>query len=80
MVVLYLLTASCEDWLDVNKDGAFSSEERVTDHDGAGIVLQTPDGKRFRADMTKADVTIEQVGPLRACIRLEGKHASVKAL
>ena len=65
-------------WLDVNKDGVFSSAERVTNSNGAGIVLQTPDGKRFRADLTKADVAIEQAGPLRACIRFEGKHASAK--
>jgi len=63
-------------WLDVNGDGRFSEEERVTGSEGAGIVLTTPDGSSFRADGSKAKLSIEQAGPLRGCVLVEGKHAS----
>jgi len=63
-------------WLDADADGAFSDGERVTGPDGAGIVLTTPGGTSFRADLAEAEATVEQAGPLRACVRLAGKHAS----
>jgi len=56
--------------------GGWLSFPAVVRLDGAGIVLETPDGRRFRADMARAEVTIEQAGPLRACVRVAGKHAS----
>ena len=63
-------------WHDRNGDGEFSDDERVTDSEGAGIVLVGADGKRHRADLSLATTTIEQHGPLRACIRIEGTHAT----
>ena len=41
----------------------------------SGIALTDPDGHVFRADGSKAEVKIEQAGPLRACVRIEGSHA-----
>ena len=63
-------------WLDLDSDGAFSEAERITSYDGAGIVLKTPDGRSFWADKTTATITMEQKGPLRACVKIEGKHAN----
>ena len=63
-------------WLDADADGEFSESERVTADDRAGIVLKTPDGKTFRADRAKAELAVEQAGPLRVCARAKGRHAS----
>ena len=65
-------------WLDGNGDGRFAPGERVSDSRGAGIELTTPAGKRFRADLRTAKMSIEQSGPWRACVRIEGRHASAK--
>ncbi len=62
--------------LDRNGDGRFSDDERVTRGESAGIALRTPDGETFTADLTAAEATVEQDGPLRACVRLEGRHTS----
>jgi len=63
-------------WLDTDGNGEFSDHERVTGSEGAGIVLTTRDGNSFRADAARAKLTVEQAGPLRACVRIEGKHGS----
>ena len=63
-------------WLDVNEDGQFSDDERLTDDRATGIVLIATDGRRYRADLSLATWTVEQHGPLRACIRIEGRHAA----
>lgn len=65
-------------WLDTNKDGRFSADEQVAGPDGAGIFLTTPDGEAFRADLAAATLTIEDSGPLRACVKMEGLHGSAK--
>lgn len=62
--------------LDHNQDRKFSEDERVTCSDNAGIILRTPDGETFTADQATAQVKVEQNGPLRACVRWEGQHAS----
>ncbi len=62
-------------WLDADGDGKFADDERITGPDGAGIVLATPDGRSFRADLSEAKMTVEQAGPLRACVRVDGHHA-----
>jgi len=61
-------------WLDRNGDGEFTEDERVTDGSAAGIVLVGPNGKRFRADLSHANMTMEQLGPMRACVRIDGDH------
>ena len=63
-------------WLDHNGDGEFSDSERVTDGRETGIVLRTPDGKPYWADLSLATSTVEQHGPLRACVRYEGRHCA----
>ncbi len=63
-------------WLDRNGDGHFSDGERITRDNGSGIVLTTPDGQSFAADLATADIAVEQAGPVRACARISGKHAS----
>jgi len=66
-------------WIDRNRDGRFSNEERVTAPERAGIELKTPDGHAFWADAAQAELTVEQSGPLRTCIRVDGKHAATEA-
>ena len=61
-------------WLDHDVDGEFSAAERLTDGEGAGIVLIGVDGTRYRADLSLATWTVEQHGPLRACVRIDGRH------
>lgn len=52
-------------WLDLDGNGSFSNNERVTSVEGAGMTLTDPPGKVFRADNTDARVKVEQAGPLR---------------
>jgi hypothetical protein len=56
-------------WLET--DG----EKKITAESGSGIALTDPDGNVFRSDGSKAEVKIEQAGPLRTCVRIEGSHA-----
>jgi hypothetical protein len=65
-------------WLDANNDGRFSADEQVTGQDDAGIFLTTPDGNVFRADRAPATLTVEDSGPLRASVRIEGVHGSAE--
>ena len=60
-------------------DAVWLGSRRVTGGADAGIVLKTPDGKAFRADGTEAELTIEEAGPVRACVRIDGKHAAGEA-
>jgi hypothetical protein len=63
-------------WLDCNGDGRFTDEERLTQANGAGIFLQTPDGRTFAADQAKVELAVEEAGPIRACVRITGRHAA----
>jgi hypothetical protein len=56
-------------WLET--DG----EKKLTAETGSGIALTDPEGNVFRSDGSKAEVKVEQSGPLRACVRIEGSHA-----
>ncbi|UCG49900.1 MAG: hypothetical protein JSU94_08970 [Phycisphaerales bacterium] len=63
-------------WLDLDGDGQFSQRERVTSAEGAGMTLVDAQGTVFRADNTGARVEVEQAGPLRACVRIEGAYTA----
>ena len=64
--------------LDLNQDGRFEPDERVTDP-SADIVLWDDRGRSFSGGHeggSRAEMLVEQAGPLRACVRIEGHHAS----
>jgi hypothetical protein len=64
--------------LDGNGDGKFSDSERVTASEDAGIILTAPDGQTFRADLSSAHLTVDEFGPLRASVRIDGRHQSAR--
>jgi hypothetical protein len=57
-------------------DAVWLDGKRVTASEGAGIHLTAPDGQVFRADLGRAHLLVEESGPLRACVRIEGRHSS----
>lgn len=61
--------------LDVNGDGRFAKDERVTDG-GGGICVVDANSMRFTSTHAPAEIVVEQSGPLRACVRVSGGHAS----
>jgi hypothetical protein len=63
-------------WLDLDGDGNFSKNERVTSAKGTGIMLTDSQGKVFRADNADVRIKVEQAGPLRTCVRVEGAYAA----
>jgi len=65
-------------WLDLDGDGKFSQRERVTSAEGAGMTLTDAQGTVFRAENADARVKVEQAGPLRTCVRIEGVYAASK--
>jgi hypothetical protein len=60
--------------LDLDGDGDCEADEQITASDEAGLVLTAPDGEAFRADQGPAKIVVEEAGPLRACVRIEGAH------
>lgn len=68
--------------LDLDGDGRLSEEEAVIRAAPPGISVVDEQGKPF-GDVIRqsrpAQVAMEQAGPLRACLRIEGKHSSGEA-
>ncbi|MBI4623737.1 MAG: hypothetical protein HY736_11050 [Verrucomicrobia bacterium] len=62
-------------WLDQNRDGRFTGEERVTGT-GGGLFVRDANSKRHEAAQAPAEIVIEESGPLRACVRVSGRHTS----
>lgn len=62
--------------LDLDGDGMCEADEQITRSEVAGIVLTAPDGEVFQADQGPARIVVEESGPLRACVRIEGSHHS----
>ncbi len=62
-------------WLDRNGDGVFSADERVT-RGGAGLFVRDAAGKRFSSAEAPAEIVVEESGPLRACVRVTGRHGA----
>ncbi|MFO8079019.1 MAG: hypothetical protein R6V07_01830 [Armatimonadota bacterium] len=65
-----------EAWLDADGDGAYSSEERVTETDGAGIVLTDLDGEQFNSLGAPEMLAVTREGPLHAVVTARGPHRS----
>ncbi len=63
-------------WLDMNGDGKVASDERITGPEPSGIAVADSSSKKFLAADAPAEISIEQAGPLRACVRVTGRHAS----
>ncbi|MFN0196954.1 MAG: hypothetical protein ACKVT0_09415 [Planctomycetaceae bacterium] len=62
-------------WIDGNHDRRFSDEERITSSSpSAGIELTGTDGTVYRSDVSPVEITVEDAGPLRASLRIEGRH------
>ena len=64
--------------LDLNRDGRFAPEERITDPH-PDILLWDDEGRLFSGGYegeSRAEMLVEQAGPLRACVRIEGHHAA----
>lgn len=62
-------------WLDQNGDGRFAAEERVTRASG-GLFVRDAQGKRFESAQGPAEIVVEESGPLRACVRVAGRHTA----
>ena len=62
-------------WLDRNGDGRFDAAERVT-REGGGFFVRDAEGKRFESRLAPAEITLEESGPLRICVRVAGRHAA----
>ncbi len=63
-------------WLDRNHDGHFANEERVTGSGGGGLFVRDPGRQRFEAGQAPAEMVVEEAGPLRACVRIAGRHGA----
>lgn len=61
-------------WLDRDRDGRFADDERVTVPTG-GLFVRDAEGRRFESAGAPAEIAIEENGPLRACVRITGRHA-----
>jgi len=61
-------------WLDRDGDGKFAAAERVTR--AGGFFVRDANGRRFEAAGAPAEIVIEESGPLRACVRVTGRHAA----
>ena len=63
-------------WLDKNKDGRFSDDEKMMA--GADMVVRH-DGEDYRSSLDKAvSLTVEEDGPMTATIKAEGWYVSRK--
>lgn len=62
-------------WLDQNGDGIFSAGERVTAA-GGGLFVRDPTGRRFESAQGPGEIAVEEAGPLRAVVRVTGRHAA----
>ncbi|MBI5771658.1 MAG: hypothetical protein HZA93_28055 [Verrucomicrobia bacterium] len=62
-------------WLDRNADGRFADDERVTRPAG-GFFVRDATGKRFESTQAPAEIVVEESGPLRACVRVTGRHGA----
>ncbi len=62
-------------WLDRDGDGRFADDERVTRPAG-GFFVRDAAGNRFESAQAPAEIVVEEAGPLRACVRVTGRHGT----
>jgi hypothetical protein len=62
-------------WLDRNRDGRFADDERLTRSAG-GMFVRDANGQRFESARASAEIVVEESGPLRACVRVTGRHGA----
>lgn len=69
-----------EIWADLDGDGQFGRNERMVKMDaGSGPTMTDEAGlKHFGALDEAAEVVVEDVGPLKACVRVSGWHVAEK--
>jgi len=66
-----------EVWLDANANGRFEADERIVAGDsGSTVALRAEDGTLFTTNAPPDEVVVEEAGPLRACVRIRGRHRS----
>jgi len=63
-------------WLDRNGDRRFTNDERITDSGSGGLFVRDVRSRRFEAAQGPSEITVEEDGPLRACVRVCGRLAS----
>ncbi|MGI5818847.1 MAG: hypothetical protein ACOX9R_12205 [Armatimonadota bacterium] len=65
-----------EAWLDADGDGVYSDDERVTEAEGAGVVLTDLDGTQFTSLGAPEMLVVTRAGPLHAVVTAQGAHRS----
>ena len=67
-------------WIDANGDGTFSADEEVTDPRSPGLMeLTTADGTTFRTHEGVCSVAVEERGPLRTVVKVQGRLQAADA-
>jgi len=65
-----------EAWLDIDGDGRYTETERITDPDGAGIVLTDLEGEQFTSLGAPDELAVTRRGPLHTVVTARGPHRS----
>jgi len=65
-----------EAWLDLDGDGRYADDERITDAAGAGIVLTALDGRTFTSLGAPDELAVTRRGPLHAEVTARGRLRS----
>jgi len=64
-----------EVWFDENSDGKFDDAERITKAGNeTAVFLRDEKGKSYDSLAPPVEMTVEERGPLRACVKIRGKH------
>lgn len=65
-------------WLDRNRDAHFSDEEKVLNSElgGGAFMLDEAETAYFARNDDKIEVTLEESGPIKACVKVSGWHTS----
>jgi len=63
-------------WFDDNGDGRFEEAERVSASEPGAFLLRDPAGNTYSSAVQPDEVVVEESGPLRAVIRISGRHLS----